>query len=54
MTKPYTSVAIMMLMEEGRLRMTDPVSRYLPAFANLQVSVETTDPYTSGCEQLLN
>jgi CubicO group peptidase (beta-lactamase class C family) len=48
MTKPYTSVAIMMLMEEGRLRMTDPVSRYLPAFANLQVSVETTDPYTGA------
>jgi CubicO group peptidase (beta-lactamase class C family) len=48
MTKPYTSVAIMMLMEEGRLRMTDPVSKYIPAFANLQVSVETTDPYTGA------
>src|SRR5262245_17647445 len=34
MTKPYTSVAIMMLMEEGKLRMTDPVSKYIPAFAN--------------------
>lgn len=48
MTKPYTSVAIMMLMEEGKLRMTDPVSKYIPAFANLQVSVERTDPYTGA------
>lgn len=48
MTKPYTSVAIMMLMEEGKLRVTDPVSKFIPAFANLQVSVPTTDPYTGA------
>lgn len=48
MTKPYTSVAIMMLMEEGKLRLTDPVSRYIPAFANLQVSMATMDPYTGA------
>lgn len=48
MTKPYTSVAILMLMEEGKLRLTDPVSRYIPAFANLQVSVATTDPFTGA------
>ena len=53
MTKPYTSVAIMMLMEEGRLRVTDPVSKYIPAFANLQVSVERTDPYT-GASKYIN
>jgi CubicO group peptidase (beta-lactamase class C family) len=46
MTKPYTSVAAMMLMEEGRLRLTDPVSKYIPAFAKLEVSVASTDPYT--------
>ena len=50
MTKPYTSVAIMMLMEEGKLRVTDPVSKYIPAFANLQVSVERTDPYTGAAK----
>ena len=44
MTKPYTSVAVMMLMEEGRLRLTDPVSKYIPAFARLEVSVASTDP----------
>jgi CubicO group peptidase (beta-lactamase class C family) len=48
MTKPYTSVAIMMLMEEGKLRITDPVSKFIPAFANLQVSVPATDPYTGA------
>ncbi len=52
MTKPYTSVAIMMLMEEGRLRVTDPVSKYIPAFANLQVSVERTDPYTGAIKYI--
>lgn len=50
MTKPFTSVAIMMLMEEGRLRLTDPVSKFLPAFANLQVSVPVTDPYTGAAK----
>jgi CubicO group peptidase (beta-lactamase class C family) len=53
MTKPYTSVAIMMLMEEGKLRVTDPVSKFIPAFANLQVSVPTTDPYT-GMAKYIN
>ena len=48
MTKPYTSVAAMMLMEEGRLRLTDPVSEYIPAFAKLEVSVASTDPYTGA------
>ena len=48
MTKAYTSVAAMMLMEEGRLRLTDPVSKYLPALGKLEVSVATTDPYTGA------
>ncbi len=37
MTKPVTSVAVMMLVEEGKLALTDHVSRYLPAFANVMV-----------------
>jgi CubicO group peptidase (beta-lactamase class C family) len=36
MTKPITSVAALMLVEEGRLRLDDPVARYLPGFAGLQ------------------
>ena len=50
MTKPFTSVAVMMLMEEGKLRVTDPVSKYIPALSNLQVSVERTDPYTGAAK----
>jgi CubicO group peptidase (beta-lactamase class C family) len=37
MTKPVTSVAIMMLVEEGKLRLDDPVSRHLPGFDTPQV-----------------
>jgi CubicO group peptidase (beta-lactamase class C family) len=32
MTKPITSVAVMMLYEEGKLLLTDPVSKFIPAF----------------------
>lgn len=38
MTKPMTSVAIMMLHEEGRLLLGDPVSKFLPALANMKVA----------------
>jgi methyl acetate hydrolase len=37
MTKPVTSVAIMKLLEEGKLKLDDPVSKYLTGFDNLQV-----------------
>jgi CubicO group peptidase (beta-lactamase class C family) len=37
MTKPVTSVAIMMLLEQRKLALDDPVSKYLPGFDNLQV-----------------
>jgi len=37
MTKPITSVAVMMLYEHGKLRLTAPVSEYLPEFADLSV-----------------
>jgi CubicO group peptidase (beta-lactamase class C family) len=43
MTKPIVSVAAMMLVEEGRLLIADPVSKYLPAFANLKVGVVNGD-----------
>jgi len=39
MTKPLTSLAIMMLYEEGRFQLDDPISKYLPAFARSQVFV---------------
>ena len=37
MTKPVTSVAALILVEEGKLGLDEPVSRYLPAFADLKV-----------------
>jgi methyl acetate hydrolase len=40
MTKPITSVAIMMLCEEGKLGLDDPVSKYLPDFDNVLVITE--------------
>jgi CubicO group peptidase (beta-lactamase class C family) len=43
MTKPIVSAAAMMLVEEGRLLITDPVSKYIPAFANLKVGVVNGD-----------
>jgi CubicO group peptidase (beta-lactamase class C family) len=46
MTKPLVSVAAMMLYEEGRLFLTDPVSKYIPELANRQVGVEKLDPAT--------
>ena len=44
MTKPLVSVAAMMLMEEDRLQLTDPVSKYLPELSKLQVSIAKVDP----------
>src|SRR6185436_16669889 len=40
MSKPITSVAAMMLVEDGKLRLDDPVSKYIPAFAETKVGVE--------------
>ena len=37
MTKTVTSVALLMLMEEGKLSLDDPVSKFIPAFADLRV-----------------
>jgi Beta-lactamase class C and other penicillin binding proteins len=44
MTKPITSVAAMILYEEGRLALTDPVSAFIPAFKDVRV-------YDGGSDQ---
>jgi CubicO group peptidase (beta-lactamase class C family) len=46
MTKPVTSVAAMMLVEEGKLDLAAPVHQYLPEFRDMMVGVETKDPVT--------
>ena len=42
MTKPLASVTAMMLVEDGVIQLTDPISKFLPAFKDMQVSVATT------------
>jgi CubicO group peptidase (beta-lactamase class C family) len=44
MTKPITSVAVLMLVEEGKIRLNDPVSRFLPEFKGSKVSVLKGNP----------
>jgi len=48
MTKPVIGVSIMMLVEEGKLHLNDPVARYIPQFANMKVAVAR--PATGGSE----
>eukprot|EP01035_Chromulina_nebulosa_P066207 gene66207-90617_t len=40
MSKPITSFAAMMLIDEGKLKLDDPVSKYIPSFADAKVGVE--------------
>ncbi|HEX8164737.1 MAG TPA: serine hydrolase domain-containing protein [Beijerinckiaceae bacterium] len=43
MTKPLASVGAMILVEDGRMQLTDPVAKFLPEFKNVQVSVPKSD-----------
>src|SRR6266480_74468 len=43
MSKPITSVAAMMLVEDGKLSLDDPLSKYIPAFAGVKVGVDKRD-----------
>ena len=60
MTKPVTAVAVLMMLEEGKLRLGDPVSKFLPEFAEMQVVAgapgaasgsEAADPATVPAER---
>ena len=44
MTKAVTAVAVMMLVEEGKLRLTDPASKFLPEFKNVMVQEAGAGP----------
>jgi CubicO group peptidase (beta-lactamase class C family) len=48
MTKPIVSVALMTLYDEGKFQLDDPVSKYLPEYANLQVVNDPTKGLSSG------
>ncbi|MGY3290815.1 CubicO group peptidase (beta-lactamase class C family) [Bradyrhizobium sp. LM3.6] len=44
MTKPVTCLGAMMLIDKGKLALTDPVSKYIPLFADTKVGLEVTNP----------
>jgi CubicO group peptidase (beta-lactamase class C family) len=44
MTKPVTSVAALMLMEEGKLKLGDPITKWAPEFKNMQVLKDASGP----------
>ena len=48
MTKPITGVALMMLFEEGKFLLDEPVAKYIPELANLKVAVSTADGNTQS------
>jgi CubicO group peptidase (beta-lactamase class C family) len=48
MTKPVVGVGVMMMVEEGKLRLNDPVSRYIPEFRNMKVAVPQPTPAGRG------
>lgn len=55
MTKPITSVALMMLFEQGRFQLDDPVHRFLPSWKGLRVFEGGNHPrfVTKPCEQAM-
>jgi CubicO group peptidase (beta-lactamase class C family) len=48
MTKPVTAVATLILLDEGKFELDDPVDRWLPELANRRVLNDPTDPLDSG------
>src|SRR5216684_972850 len=50
MSKPVTSVAAMILVDDGKLDLDAPVARYLPELQDMRVAVEKTDPATGDTE----
>jgi CubicO group peptidase (beta-lactamase class C family) len=48
MTKPVIGVGVMLMVEEGKLRINDPVSRYMPEFRNMKVAMAQATPARGG------
>src|SRR5678815_4392345 len=48
MTKPAVGVSIMMMIEEGKVRLTDPVSKFIPELKDLKVAVPMAAPPAGG------
>jgi CubicO group peptidase (beta-lactamase class C family) len=54
MTKPIITVAFMMLYEEGHFLLTDPVSKYIPAFKNMRVSKDVNAGIAGETDSLVS
>jgi len=54
MTKPVTGLAIMMMLEEGKVRLTDPVSRFIPEFRGTKVAVALPSQGRGGVSVVLS
>jgi CubicO group peptidase (beta-lactamase class C family) len=50
MSKPITSVAAMILVEQGKLLLSDPVAKYIPAFADMKVAIQKPGPGAPGID----
>ena len=53
MTKPIVSAAVLMLYERGKLKLSDPLSRYLPEFRSMRVGVEIVNRETGDTEKFI-
>ena len=54
MTKPVVGVAVLMLMEEGKVRLSDPVSRFIPEFRGMKVAVIQEGPAGAPAPQAVS
>jgi len=52
MTKPITSLAVMMLYEEGNFLLDDPVSKYIPEFKNPKVLVKASSGQVPAAKEI--
>ena len=50
-SKPITAAALMMLVDEGKVKLDDPVEKYLPEFANVKVAVKQDKRPTTCCSK---
>lgn len=50
MSKPVTTVAVLMLMEEGKLQLSDPLSKFIPEFRRMQVAVPEAPATSVGTD----
>lgn len=53
MTKPITTVALMILWEEGRFQLDDPISKFLPQFADMKVAAPSSHDSGTGVREVL-